>query len=434
MRRRLAVTVFAATAMVVIAFVVPLGYLVQRIAEDREITAATSQARAIGPLVAGEATRATEAVIASSHRTGGRPVAVVFPGGNVVGDRVHLDRAAVRLAMRGRAFARSVGDGVDIYQPVVGLVGGTAVVVVHAAESRLRSGVIGAWVVLGLLGSVLCAAALLVADRIARSATRPLGDLASVARRLAAGDEGARAVSAGPPEVQSVAHALNLLANRVDALRTHERESLADLSHDLRTPVTALRLDAELLDPSEERDRILADVNRLEMAVSTLITSARTGGADVDGDGRADVAEVARRRLAFWSVAAREQARDFSSTIATSSMWVGTSARAVEALIDALIANTLQHTPRDAAIAVTVTTDRGGVEMTFDDAGPGFPSGAVIERGARGDGSEGTGLGLDIVRRTALAAGGSLSIAQSPLGGARVLVRFPLVAALDATI
>ena len=101
----------------------------------------------------------------------------------------------------------------------------------------------------------------------------------------------------------------------------------------------------------------------------------------------------------------------------------------MEALIDALISNALQHTPRTAAIAVAVaaSADRDWVELTIDDAGPGFPSGAVVERGVRGRESDGTGLGLDIARRTAVAAGGALSIARSPLGGARVLVRLPVV-------
>jgi|GEM_PF-6416296 Signal transduction histidine kinase len=108
-------------------------------------------------------------------------------------------------------------------------------------------------------------------------------------------------------------------------------------------------------------------------------------------------------------------------------MPVRAGTRALEALIDALISNALQHTPRTAAIAVAASVDRGWVEFTIDDAGPGFPSGAVLERGVRGRESEGTGLGLDIARRTAVAAGGTLSIAGSPLGGARVLIRLPLV-------
>ena len=427
MRSRLAVTVLAATVMVVVAFVVPLGYLVRRIAEDREISAATSQARSIGPLLAGQGIRATRSVIASSGRIGDRSVTVVLPDDRRIGAAPHIDAAALRLARRGTAFVRSVGSGVDVYQPVLGVAGGTGVVVVHASDARLHAGVVGAWVVLGGLGVVLCAAALLVADRIARTATQALGAVATTARRLAAGEEDVRAANVGPLEVRSVAHALNLLADRVHALRTAERESLADLSHDLRTPITALRLDAELLEPSEERHRLLADVARLEAAVSGLITTARSGGVD-DEDGPSDFSAIARGRLGFWSVAAREQSREFTSTIDPVAMPVRAGSRTLHALVDALMTNALQHTPRGAAIATTGCVDAGWVEFTVDDAGQGFPSGAVLERGVRGHESGGTGLGLDIARRTAVAAGGSLSIARSPLGGARVLVRMPLVA------
>ena len=327
MRRRLAVTVLAATMMVVIAFLVPLGYLVRRIAEDREITAATTQARSIGPLLAGQGVRATRTVITSSGKIGGRTVSIALPNGRRIGASQSLDGASLQLAGRGNAFVRSVGDGIDVYQPVLGVDGGTAVVVVHASDARLHAGVLGAWAVLGGLGVVLCAAALLVADRIARTATQPLGAVASVARRLAAGEEDVRAASAGPPEVRSVAHALNLLADRVHALRAADRESLADLSHDLRTPITALRLDVELLEPTEERDRLLADVARLEAAVSGLITTARRGGGDTE-DGPTDLGDVLARRLAFWSVAAREQAREFTSSRATEAIPVSSKARA----------------------------------------------------------------------------------------------------------
>ena len=173
MRRRIAVTVLAATAMVVIAFVVPLGYLVRQIAEDREVTRASNQARAIGPFLADQGVNATRTVIASSHRVGGRPVAVVLANDRVLGTLEHRDAAALRLARRGEAFVRSVADGIDVYQPVLGVAGGTAVVVVHASDSQLRHGVMGAWLVLGGLGIVLCGVALVVADRIARDRDEP---------------------------------------------------------------------------------------------------------------------------------------------------------------------------------------------------------------------------------------------------------------------
>ena len=413
--------------MVVIAFLVPLGYLVMRIAEDREVNAATAQARAIGPLIVGENLAALRAAGTSSRREGRRPVAIVRPDGVAIGAAIERDPDALRLAQRGQSFVRSVDDGVDVYQPVVGANGATVVVIVHSAQSRLRHGVTGAWFVLGGLGVILTAGALLFADRVARAATRPLADVASAARRLAEGEKSPRAPSAGPPEVRSVAHALNLLADRVESLRAAERESLADLSHGLRTPITALRLDAELLAPGDERDRLLGDVQRLESAVSGLITTARGGGAHAPGSGPADLAGVARRRLEFWSVAAAEQQREFSAAVPADAVWVACSSHALETAIDALVSNVLRHTPRGTAIHATVTCDWSRAALTIDDAGPGFSSDAVLQRGVHGADTPGTGLGLDIARRTAVSAGGGLSLGTAPAGGARVVMRLPVV-------
>jgi signal transduction histidine kinase len=429
-RRRLAVTVAAVTATLLIAFLLPLGYLVQRIARDREINAATAQARSLSPLISGSDPQALKVTVESSIRQDGRPLVVVLPDGTQLGWGTRTDRDALVLARRGHAFVHSVDDGVDVYQPVVGADGRTEVVVIHASDTRLRSGVVRSWAVLGGLGVVMLAAALLVADRVARSATSPLAEVATAARRLAEGDEAARAPDAGPPEVKSVAHALNLLADRVDALRDAERERLADLSHELRTPVTALRLDAEHLPPGEERDRLIAGVDRLEAAITGLITSARRGGA-ADPDGPADLAAAARHRLAFWSVAASEQRRAFPTAVPDEGVWVPVGARSLDAAIDALVGNALRHTPAGTEIGVTVNATDTHATFTVDDAGPGLASDSVVDRGVQGEVTGGTGLGLDIARRTAAAGGGQLHLERSPAGGARIVMRLRRVPAPD---
>ncbi len=413
--------------MVVIAFVVPLGYLVLRIAEDREINAATAQARSIGPLIVGEDASALRVASTSGRRDGGRPVEIVRPDGMAIGAAIDRDPSALRLARRGNAFVRSVSDGVDVYQPVVGPTGTSIVVIVHSSAARLRRGVVGAWTVLGGLGVVLLLGALLFADRVARSATRPLADVASVAGRLAVGEQTARAPNSGPAEVRAVADALNLLADRVDALRAAEREALADLSHELRTPLTALRLDVEQVAAADDRARLMTDVGRLELAVSGLITTARRGVPPATGAGPADLADVARRRLTFWSVAAREQEREFTMSVPADAVWVGSSERSLETVIDALVSNSLRHTPRGTAIHASVQGAATRATLTVEDAGPGFDSATVVQRGVYGSESAGTGLGLDITRRAAHAAGGRLQLDASPLGGARVVMELPVV-------
>ena len=98
---------------------------------------------------------------------------------------------------------------------------------------------------LGLLGLGLLAVSLLVADLLARRLTRPLSEVAAVSHRLAHGDLDARAGVDGPPEVRQVSAGLNLLAGRITELLAQERATVADISHRLRTPLTALRIDVE---------------------------------------------------------------------------------------------------------------------------------------------------------------------------------------------
>ncbi len=136
--------------------------------------------------------------------------------------------------------------------------------------------------------------------------------------------------------MRAVAHALNLLADRVDELRAADREQLADLSHDLRTPITALRLDVELLGSSADRDRLVGDVERLEAAVSGLIATARHGRGATSDSGPADLAAITRARLSFWSVAAGERTRLFAVAVPSEPVWVGAAPGALTAVVDAL--------------------------------------------------------------------------------------------------
>ena len=238
--------------------------------------------------------------------------------------------------------------------------------------------------------------------------------------------------------MRAVAHALNLLADRVDELRAADREQLADLSHDLRTPITALRLDVELLESSADRDRLVGDVERLESAVSGLIaTHAAASTTPLEMWGRR-ISPRSTRPAAVVLVGRRGRTDAPCSRVAVppDPVWVGAASRALTAVVDALVSNAVRHTPSDTAISVSLIRRGQWAELTVDDAGPGFPSASVVERGVRGRDGSGTGLGLDIARRTATEAGGRLTIGRASLGGARVAIRLPVVpgpAPMDTT-
>src|SRR5262249_22635083 len=153
-----------------------------------------------------------------------------------------------------------------------------------------------------------------------------------VSHVLAAGDLDARAKPDGPREVREVAAGLNHLAGRIRDLIWQEREQVADLSHRLRTPLTALRLEVEAIPGAQDPDaRLLLQVEALEQAVTSLIEDARTRTGTA---GSCDAAEVVAERAAFWLVLANDQSREMSTELAAGPLLVGVAAPELAACVD----------------------------------------------------------------------------------------------------
>jgi signal transduction histidine kinase len=282
----------------------------------------------------------------------------------------------------------------------------------------LRHGVSRAWLLLGGVGLLLLVLSVVVADQLARSVVRPIKALALAADRLAAGDLSARATVTGPPEVRRAGIGLNRLAVRIGELLAHERETVADLSHRLRTPLTALRIDAESLRDGAEMERLLFDVNAVERTVSGIIHEARRPSGD-GARARCDAAEVIADRAAFWWPLAEDQDRWMTVDLEPRPAPVRVSRDDLAACADILLENVFAHTPE--GIAFTIRLSRrasGGAWLVVADDGPGFGDIDPTQRGLSRGGS--TGLGLDIARRIAEASGGSLVIGRSPSGGGAV--------------
>jgi signal transduction histidine kinase len=422
-RRRLVLVTLAVTSLLVAAFAVPLGLLVRDVARDRAITDAERDMAALVPIlaVAQDPALLEEALERTEAGADGR-MGVWLPDGTRLGDRRPGARDDLALAREGRvAFSRSHDAGVDVYTPVVVGAGDVVVLRVHIPDALLHRGVGTAWTILGLLAVGLLAIAVLASDRLARSVTLPAVDLAATGRALAAGDVDARAQVGGPPEIAEAASALNLLADRIDELVATERERVADLSHRLRTPLTALRMDAE----AEGSATIAADVDRLEAEVTEAIRSARRPlhpALRVS----CDLAAVAAARAAFWGALADDDGRLWNISVEhTGPHVVRLSEEDAVAVLDALIGNVFAHTPEGTAYEIAVTSADGRVHVAVDDAGPGIADAAVLDRGTSSAGS--TGLGLDIASRAADAAGGELRVERAPLGGARLVLDLPEV-------
>jgi signal transduction histidine kinase len=413
MRRRLALLVSAVTAMVLVAFVIPLAIVVRLIVADKAIADATDVVRSVSGLVA---TGAGSPTVQQAALAAPRPVTVFLPRKRPLGAPAQRT-PAVRLAARGQSFSVADPGGREIVVAVQGLKGGTAVVRTFVSNADLTRGVTEAWLILAALGMVLLGLAVVVADRLVNSVTRPIGELARVSHVLAAGDLDARASADGPPEVREVATGLNHLAGRIRDLIWQEREQVADLSHRLRTPLTALRLEVEAMPDAQDPDgRLLLQVQALEHAVTSLIEDARTRTRTA---GSCDAAEVVAERAAFWLVLANDQSRVMSTELAAGPLPVGVAAPELAACLDALLGNVFAHTPQGTSFTVRLRPRAaGGAVLSVADTGPGFADAALVRRGASG--GQSTGLGLDIARQAAEASGGSLTI--KPGHGGHVVV------------
>ncbi|NIS31581.1 MAG: HAMP domain-containing protein, partial [Actinobacteria bacterium] len=178
-------------------------------------------------------------------------------------------------ARGGAAFSAQIEGGAEVLVPVLVAdtpAGGSTVVVrTVVSDEDLTEGVRTAWIMLSGLGLFIVVVAALAADRLGRTIVRPVTALSRAARSLGGGDLDTRVDPAGPMEVAEVGEAFNFLAARLRVLLEAERESIADLSHRLRTPLTALRLQAETLTNREEAATLLADIDSLERAVSRMI-------------------------------------------------------------------------------------------------------------------------------------------------------------------
>jgi signal transduction histidine kinase len=282
-------------------------------------------------------------------------------------------------------------------------------VTVLAPAGELNNGVDGVLVVVGLSALGSLAAALGLGWWLARRFARPLEALAAASRRLGRGDFGVRAGRYSLPEIDAVAAALDRSAERLGMLVARERAFSANVSHQLRTPVTALRLRLEeLLQSPEAATRAeagagLAQADRLERTIEDLLVLARHGRAgEVES---LDLAAVLRDRARAWAPAFRRRHRSLQVS-SPSRAEVQSVRGAVEQALDVLLENALEH--GGGTVSASVRLGDGHAVLAVSDTGPGIAPGAesgLFER-------ESGGLGLRLARALVEAADGRLRLAE----------------------
>lgn len=427
MRRRLILQAAAVTSMVALAFAIPLAILIGDVAADRAMATAEREAENVARYMALNAPDLPTAAELDSFipsTTSPFEISIVGPDGTVVGAPIPASED-LTSATNGTGSRARVDGGRAVYIPVIGADGATSVIRVFVPDSELSIGVARSWTTLGALSVALVLTAILIADWIGRTIVKPVAQLSETAARLGAGDLTARVEPDGPEEVKAAGQEFNRLAEQIDRLLLLEREAAADLSHRLRTPLTALRLDTEALAPGEARERLLDDLAVLERTVDFVIAQARRGSSAGLPAARTDFAATVRERVDFWSVLADDQGRQMVANLTPEPATVAIDREDASAMLDALLGNVFAHTPEGTPIGVTSLIRSGEIIVAIEDGGPGLPDLDVLERGKSHGAS--SGLGLDIARKTAQSAGGDLRVGTSrTYGGAVIAVTLPL--------
>lgn len=434
MRRRIMFLSVGMTTLVVLAFAIPLTLLMRSAASDESLNNARYRAEAVAYYV-GEKNHTQDDIktyLASAASQGPGRISVRMPDGSTLGDPPpdgvptpkdfpggdgdNDDKKPPKVS---DASARKVGGGMAT-DVSVDTRDGPAAVCLFLTSEELYDGFVSQLLVLLAASLLVLILSLVGAEVVSRRLARPLEETARTAERLAKGDVDARAPTTGPAEVAKVGAALNGLADRIDEVIAVEREAVADLSHRLRTPLTALRLQVEALPDRDRAEELNVQVNSLERTLTAVISAARRP----QREGRVphcDAVSVTRQRAAFWEPLFEDQGRELTLDLPTPPADVRSSAEDLAAALDALVENVVAHTPDGTPARIILSRqqvgDAPGVLIVVADEGPGIPLGSR-ERGRSDRGS--TGLGLDIARRCAEAAGGRLTIHPNLPAGSSV--------------
>lgn len=381
---------------------------------------------------------------AYAERTGARVVVVDQTGTSVVDTdggepRSFTNRPEIVTALSGSRFSGtrySQTLGADLFVVAVPVASGSQVygavrvtVLNREVEARVRR----MWLSLGAVVVVAVGATAVVAFAVGRSITRPVADLRRAATRIADGDLSARSsIGDAPPELSELAHAFDDMAGRLEELVESQRAFVADASHQLRTPLTALRLRLENLEATapdselEDIGEIVVEAERLSRLVDQLLELSRASGG---GRVAVDVVDVVEQRVRLWEAVAENRNIDLSTSIQLStSCSAAVVPGGLEQVLDNLIDNGIRYSPAGGTVTVTVRHETDGAcVIDVTDTGPGVRDEdlpRIFDRFWRGGSNEpGTGLGLAIVAHIVARSGGAVSALRAPDGGLTVRIR-----------
>ncbi|GHD90961.1 sensor histidine kinase [Streptomyces naganishii] len=444
MTRRITWTLLVLTSVLLVLAVVPLAVLMTA----RERVAFRDSQRA--------ATRVIAAV-AEEHLSDHKPATVMrqeLDAAARVGDCAAVYDASARLvastpcgAARGveaEELAEKVLSGHEpeppenegrllTAEPAGEIRAPSGAVVLARSAAPLDARISAIWGWSAVIASAGLAASVLLSVRLARWVSRPLSRLDASAQRLGEGALDERAdVGGGPSEVRRLAATFNTMAARMEALVHGHRAVLADVSHQLRTPLAALRLRLDVLaagaggDTTEELASAEEEIARLSRLVDGLLAVARAEQVTTRPVA-VRVDEVVAERVAAWSPVAEERGVRLTAPDGPA-LSAALGAGHLEQILDNLIANAVDAVPEGGHVTLDHRATGGLVRVRVRDDGPGMSpeAKAVAFRRFGNPEAKGTGLGLAIVHRLVTSNGGTARLEDTPGGGLTVVLELPL--------
>jgi two-component system, OmpR family, sensor kinase len=281
------------------------------------------------------------------------------------------------------------------------------------------------------LAAIVLALGMIAGGLIAQQIARPIRRLDGAARRVASGDLDATVAVEGSKEQRSLARAFNEMTTRIKRLLRVQQDFVADASHQLRTPLTGLRLRLEGLaerfrgsdSVERELDAAMGEIDRLSSIVDELLILSRAGEHELPGE-RLDLGDAVARAAERWRKTAADRgiALEAKGEPGVGGWCAGAD---LDRSIDALIENALTYSPSGSTVSLRAEPSR----VAILDRGPGLAAGeeeAVFERFSRGSaglqGPKGTGLGLPIARELARQWGGEVRLRNREDGGLEALI------------
>lgn len=422
MRRRILLAILGVTAGSILLFSLPLALVAQRLYREQEVLSLERDAIAASRTFDSRAQPGDPVELPASDDL---QTAYDRRGRLLGGTGPRAPGPIVTQALASGRITDGESDGrLVVAAPILASERVVGVIRISRSTEGLSRRVLHARLGLGAAVLVIIAIAAAAALRLSRRLTKPLEGLAGAAKRVGRGDMSARAQQSGIEELDVVASALDATSSRIGELLARERASSANASHQLRTPLAALRLELETRQlAGEDVVRPLEQVERLEGTIATLLSSTREETHNQEPFAVGPLLEELRQDW-IGPFALRGRVIEVGSIVDSPSADVPRAP--VREILEVLVDNALRHGGGTAY--VTARTIRGHLAIDVADEGPGVQEAEGIFDRRSGAGH---GIGLALARTLAADSGGRLELSDSKKGRTRFTLLVPTVTALS---